>query len=321
MLILNNRDIAGLVSYEEMLEAIERAYTIYEDDDYFMPDRTHVDFQQKNILYMPCFLKDVFGTKILTIFPENTQKGIPTLDGLMLLNDYETGKPVCLMDGVTVTSLRTGAVGGTAIRYTTPETVASVGLIGAGVQGYYQLVYACKVRAFKKVMIYDAFRKDFSEFIGRLKKEIAPDAEILVCSDAESLLRESDVIITATPSGEPTLPNETELLRGKHFVGIGSYKPHMREFPDRLFALLDHVYIDADIALEESGDLIQPIESGILKTGQLRRFSALIRNPQEIRDIAQKTTLFKSVGISIFDVVAADLLYKKAREKGIGYEM
>ena len=318
MLILSKDDIAKIVSYDEMLGAIEKAYTIYEDGDFYMPDRTHVDYGQKNILYMPCFLDHVFGTKILTIFPDNVKKGLPSLDGLMLLNDYETGKAVCLMDGITITALRTGAVGGVAIRYTTPETVQCVGLIGAGVQGYYQLVYACMVRGFRKVLIYDAYRKDFSEFIARLKTEIPAHVEIAICDNAENLVREAEVIINATPSTEPTMPNDADLLRGKHFVGIGSYKPTMREYPDALFPLLDYVYIDADIALEESGDLIQPIDAGILKTEQLRRFSKLMREPKEIQEISSRTTLFKSVGISIFDVVAAELLFRKATEKEIG---
>ena len=321
MLILNNGDLAKCVSYDEMLKAVEKAYTIYEDGSFFMPDRTHVDYRQKNILYMPCFLDHVFGTKVLTIFPENAKKGVPTLDGLMLLNDYETGKTVAMMDGITITALRTGAVGGTAIRYMTPETVQSVGLIGAGVQGYYQVVYACMVRGFRKIFLYDAFRKDYTDFIMRLRKEISPDVEIVVSDTAEALLRESEVIINATPATAPTMPNDAELLKGKHFVGIGSYKPNMREYPDALFSLLENVYIDTDIALEESGDLIQPIEAGLLKTDQLRRFGRLMKSPEEIMSISRKTTLFKSVGMSIFDVVAADLLYHKALEYNLGYSV
>ncbi|MDL2252840.1 ornithine cyclodeaminase family protein [Ruminococcaceae bacterium OttesenSCG-928-I18] len=321
MLVLSNEDISKIISYDEMLAAIRRAYEIYEEGSYYMPDRIHVDYRQKNVLYMPCFLKEVFGTKIVTIFPENIQKGIPSLDGLMVLNDLDTGAPLCMMDGKTVTALRTGAVGDVAIQTTTPETVKTVGLIGAGAQGYHQLLYACKVRPFEKVFLYDAYKKDLSDFTARLGKAIPPSAELIVCDNAEDLVRQSDVVISATTATSPPIPDKAELLRGKHFVGIGSYKPHMREFPDALFSLLDFVYYDADIALEETGDLIQPLASGILKREQLKRFSRLLQDPAEIKEIADKTTLFKSVGVSIFDMVAADLLYNKAREKGVGYSL
>ena len=321
MLVLNNQDISKIVSYEELLGAVRTAYDIYESNAYYMPDRFHVDYESKNILYMPCFLEHSFGTKILTIFPDNINRGLPALEGMMLLNDHETGAPTCIMDGKTVTALRTGAVGGLAVQYTTPASVKTVGLIGAGAQGYYQLVYATKVRSVEKVFIYDAFYPDLSSFATRLRNEIPAHVEIILCEESEALVRASDVVITATTATASVMPNNTELLRGKHFIGIGSYKPHMREFPDALYSLLDHVYIDTDIALEESGDLIQPIKAGLLQAEQLRRFSRLIRQPEECKQVAQGTSLFKSVGMSIFDIVTANLLYQKAQELGIGYSM
>ncbi|SHH09040.1 ornithine cyclodeaminase [Anaerosphaera aminiphila DSM 21120] len=319
MLVLSSRDIESVISYEEMIEAIERAYVIYEEGKYYMPDRFHVDYKNKTLLYMPCFLDDVFGTKILTVFPENVEKKIPSLDGLMLLNDFETGKPTCLMDGKILTALRTGAVGGVGIKYTTPEDVKTVGLIGAGVQGFYQVLYACKVRNFKKVYIFDEYVKDLTDFVDRLRKVIPTDVEIIICKSSEDLVRRSDVVITATTATEPTMPNSTELLRGKHFIGIGSYKPTMREYPDALSSLVEDVYIDADIALEETGDLIQPIAAGLLKNSQVKRISKLIASGGEIKDLEHKTTFFKTVGIAIFDIVAANAIYKKAVEAEVGY--
>ncbi len=79
------------------------------------------------ILYMPCFLKSIFGAKILTLFPGNTAKNKPVIEGLVLLNDPETGEPLALLDGAKLTAVRTGAVGGDAVRYTTPENSKSVG--------------------------------------------------------------------------------------------------------------------------------------------------------------------------------------------------
>lgn len=321
MLVLSREDIARLVSYEEVLAAVREAYMLYEEGNFHMPDRIHLDYGNKTLLYMPCFLDGVFGTKMLTVFPDNAARGIPALDGLMLLNDMESGAPLCLADGKTVTSLRTGAVGGLGVAYTTPETVRSVGLVGAGVQGYYQLVYACKVRDFGKILLYNARRKDYSDFIARLRREIPSDIEIMPCEHINALLEQAEVVITATNATEPVLPADETLLRGKHFIGIGSYKPSMREFPDALYPLLKQVYIDADYAAAESGDLADPLEAGLLKREQLRRFGKLLQNPKEREIVAKETTLFKSVGMAVFDVVTARLLYEKAREQGVGYQL
>lgn len=323
MLVINNDDILNIVSYKEIIDAIEYAYKVYNDESYYMPDRFHVDYKNKTLLYMPCFVEGSLGTKILTIFPENVNKGIPSLDGLMLLNNYETGEPTCMMDGKTLTALRTGAVGGVGIKHTTPEDVKSVGLIGAGAQGFYQLIYACQVRNFEKIYIFDPYSKNIESFVERLQKQLSLKVEIIICNDSKYLLKKSDVIITTTTATSPTLPENPELLKGKHFIGIGSYKPNMREFPDALYPLLDSVYVDADIALEESGDLIQPMDKWILDKNNIKRFSdfLLSASDEEKERVKNSTSLFKSVGIAIFDLIVAERIYKTALEKNIGYEV
>ncbi|MDL2273334.1 ornithine cyclodeaminase family protein [Oscillospiraceae bacterium OttesenSCG-928-G22] len=322
MRLLSDADLMEIVSYDDMLSAIERAYGIYERGEYYMPHRFHVDHDGKNLLYMPCFADGVFGTKHLTLIPENSKKGLPTLDGLMLLNDEETGVPLCLMDGKTLTALRTGAVGGVAIRHTTPDTVKTVGLVGAGAQGLFQMFYATRVRKFETVYVFDAYKKDLSEFIARLRAAIPEGIAVRQAESAADLLERSDVVVTATTATAPVLPDDAALLRGKHFVGIGSYKPHMREFPDALYSLVDRVYVDADVALAESGDLIQPIDAGLLSADRLTRFSRYLSESDAEKDrLKSGTTFFKSVGIAIFDIVAAKLLFEAAKGRGIGREM
>ena len=74
-----------------------------------MPERPVVEHEQKTLMYMPCYTKDVIGTKILSIFPENAKLGLPSIDGVVLLNDQKTGAPVAVLDGQSVTAWRTGA--------------------------------------------------------------------------------------------------------------------------------------------------------------------------------------------------------------------
>ena len=117
------------------------------------------------------------------------------------------------------------------------------------------------------------------------------------------------------------LPDNEELLAGKHFVGIGSYKPNMREFPKALFKLLTTVYVDTEYALDESGDLITPLQNDWIKRNQvmtLGRFLAENRSEDQIRE---ETTLFKSVGMALFDVCSSRFIYERANQKGLGQKI
>lgn len=320
MLVLSSKDVKKVASYEDIINGIEEAYKIYESGKYFMPDRFHLDYNENTLLYMPCFLEDVFGTKLLTLFLGNAKLNRPTLDGLMLLNDLETGAPACIMDGKILTSMRTGAVGGVGIKYTTPEDVKTVGLIGAGAQGLYQLIFACQVRDFERIYILNRNGKDLSQFITQLSSQIDSNIEIIMTSDVEELVRQSEVVITATPATEAVVPNDEALLKGKHFIGIGSYKPLMREYPDAIYNLIENIYVDDLFAIEESGDLTQPIEAGLLSEERVEKLGSYIARGKSIPNV-NETTFFKSVGIAIFDVVVANVIYKKAIELGVGYEM
>ena len=321
MRILNEQEILRSVTLDEVMAAVEEAFRVYESGDFFMPDRMHIDKGQKTLLYMPCMAGGILGTKCLTLFPENIPKGLPTIYGLMILNDFETGKPLCILDGKVLTALRTGAVGGTGIRHTTPESLASVGLVGAGVQGCYQLMYAARVRDVKNVYLYDVNREKLPAYAESLRKILCPGIRVDPCKDTAELLAKSELVITATTSMTPVLPDDANALRGKHFIGIGSYKPTMREYPDALCAVADNLFIDTEIAKEESGDLAQPLESGILTDGRIRSFGEYLLGGSDKEAVKNSTTLFKSVGMALFDVVIADVIYRKAEKGNIGHSV
>ncbi len=114
------------------------------------------------------------------------------------------------------------------------------------------------------------------------------------------------------------LPDEEELLAGKHFVGIGSYKPEVREFPRALFGLLKTVYVDTEHALQESGDIIVPLRNGWLRQDQVMTLGRFLIDDKSRDRAKEETTFFKSVGMALFDVCASKLIYEKAIVKGLG---
>lgn len=319
MIFLEKEKIESLIDPNEMMDQIEEAYRIFGENEYFMPPRPVIDHENKTLIYMPCYTKDIIGTKILTIFPENSKLGLPSLDGVVLLNDYTTGAPVALLDGKAVTAWRTGAVGGVGIRHLSRKDCHTVGIIGAGAQGFHQAVYACAARDIKTVYVYNHSGRDLTEFLSDLKKTVKTvckkEVEVVQCKTTEELVANSEIICTTTPATEPVLPNDADLLRGKCIIAIGSYTPEMREIPDAIWDLVKNVYIELPYACEESGDLSQPIAAGRITEENTVLMSDFLKSGADENKIAEETTYFKSVGMALFDICVAEKLLEKAKEK------
>ena len=316
MFFLGKEEVEKLVDPNEIMDQIEEAYRIFGADAYYMPPRPVIEHENKTLIYMPCFTEDIIGTKMLTIFPENAKLGLPSLDGLVILNDRTTGAPLAIMDGQAVTAWRTGAVGGVGIRHLSRKDARTVGIVGAGAQGFHQAVYACAARNIETVYIWNHSDRDLTDFMARLKKTIAdPAVEVVQCKTVEELVKASDIICTATPSEEPVLPNDRELLEGKCIIAIGSYTPQMREIPDVIWDLVDNVYIELPYACEESGDLSQPLAEGRLSMDRVVLMDKFLASGADEDEIAKKTTYFKSVGMGLFDVCVAQKLLEKAKER------
>jgi ornithine cyclodeaminase/alanine dehydrogenase-like protein (mu-crystallin family) len=322
MLVLSRKDIEKVIDYNEIIAEIEKSHLVLKKGDYYMPPRPVIEKDNKTIMWMPCFQEDTVVTKMLTIYPDNPKIHQPMINGLMVMNDLENGKFNAVMDASLLTALRTGAAGSLGIKYLSPENCDSVGVIGFGVQGFYQLIYACTVRNIKKISIYDSYATDISKKIENLREKLNnPEIEIKVCSTVEQLLENSQIVITATTSPSPVLPDDPELLKGKCYIAMGSYKPHVRELPDALWTVLDDVYAELEFACEESGELLIPIEKGLWKKENINYICDLIESQKCIKNPETKTVLFKSVGMSLYDWSIAKYVYDKACTLGLGTEI
>lgn len=316
MIVLGKKEIEELVDLNHMMDEIEDAYRIFGEGNFFMPPRPVVEHENKTMMYMPCYTEEIIGTKILSIFPENSKLGLPSIDGIVLLNDSRTGAPLAVLDGQSVTAYRTGAVGGAAIRHLSRKDCHTVGIVGAGTQGFHLALYACAARDIHTVNVYNHSDRDLTQYLDRLQKAIAdPKVKVVQCKTVEELLRNSEIVCTATPSKSPVLPNDRELLKGKCIIAVGSYTPEMREIPDVIWDLAEHVYIELPYACEESGDLSQPIEEGRLTKDRTILMNEFLASGVSEEEITKKTTYFKSVGMALFDVCIAQRLLKEAKER------
>src|SRR5690625_277399 len=303
---------------KDMIDGIEQAYDIYEKNAFEMPVRSQVQDDQNTLVLMPCLTDDYITTKLITVFPEN--KDIPTIHGLVVLNCNHTGKVKALIDGTYLTGARTGAIGGSAIRRLAKKDVTKLAVIGAGVQGLYQTIAACEERDFKEVFVYNRTKGDkINEFVQNLKQELHNDIKVCAVDTVEEAVKEAEVIITATNSYEPVLPNDQELFKGKLIVGVGSFQPTMREFPEALYKEASRIYIDTKDAIEESGDLATPLENKWIENDDIQTLSSFISNDETVND--DETIIFKSTGMALFDAVTASVIYEKAKNKKTGIDL
>lgn len=322
MFLMNTSHMLSCFSFSGMMDAAEEAMKAAgheSDGSITVPLRTAVNRGKNSLLLMPCLADDLWGLKALTIFPDNPVRSRPFLNGLVLLFDGAEGTPLALFDGRTLTALRTGSVGGAALRVLAGKKVRSLGLVGAGVQGYWQVRFACEARSFSEVRIFDAVPESAERTAEKLGKDL-PGISVFPWWDAAELALSSDVIITATTAKQPVFPDDRNLFSGgKCFIGIGSYTPEIREYPDALFAEAAQVFVDTEHALSETGDLINPLSRGVFSKEIIRPLSDLLLSGKK-ETAGTGTVFFKSVGLSVFDLYAAKTLLERGKMTGNGID-
>ncbi len=310
MISFNDADILRAVTYDDMLKAMEAAILTNETQETYTPKRTHINIEKNTLLMMPCFGKKYFSVKLVSVFPDNASRNLPIISGTVMLNDRDTGQALAMLDGKTITALRTGAVGGLSVKYLSPVGLENIGVIGTGIQGLYQTLFACTVRKYvKNVYLLNRSAEKLKWFEAQFSAQF-PNIQLHIVKDSTELLQHSQLVIAATTSSVPILPDKPELLKGKHILAVGSYQPDMRELPDAIFSLVDKVYVDTFHALEESGDLAIPLDKGLIQNEQISTLAHHIEHQVPPPQDAQ-TTLFKSVGLAVFDLFAAALVYEK----------
>lgn len=313
--ILNQSILTRLLPYSDIIAAVEAAMLAFEHDNSLAPQRMHLDMGENTLLVMPARSDTHYGTKLVSVIPGNAGRKLPVTNGAMLLHDAETGLPIALFDAAQLTALRTGALGAIGLKYTTPAALSSIGLIGTGVQGLHQALFAPVVRPIQTVY---GLRRSESGF-EKLQQEMArqhPGIRVEACAHAEELLEKTNIVIAATNSATPVLPNAPEQLRGKHFISIGSYKPSMQELPDAVYSLAGQIVTDSDFARHETGDIINPLAKGLVPPGAVFSIGKLISGARQL-DVAQ-TTVFKSAGMALFDLFVARAMYAAAVEQNLG---
>ncbi|GAA0428072.1 ornithine cyclodeaminase family protein [Lentibacillus halophilus] len=320
MLFLSEQNMKQSVTMKDIIDAIDETYHIYESQIHQMPERMQVKDHDNTLLLMPCLTDDAMATKLVTVFPNNQEH--PTLNGLVVLNSQETGEVKSVLNGTFLTGMRTGAVGGSAVRHLSDESASSLAVIGTGTQGFYQAIAACTERPIKDIYLHNRSKDKLESFKKSLMDWMGEDINVHIAPTPEEAINDADIVITATTSHDPVFPDSPHMLENKLFIGIGSFQPGMREFPQSLYTIADALFVDTEHAIVESGDMAVPLEKGWITKDSIMTMSRHIEKKTQINsDNNPGTTVFKSTGMALFDVVVANLIYKKALENNTGTKL
>lgn len=308
MHFINEQEIRSLISMKDIIETIEDYYVNNGEKKSLVPERLFINDDENSALLMPSFYEDYYGAKLIGIAPGNAAIGEATLRGIFLLNERKTMKPLVIMDARTITAMRTGAVSGLGMKYLASDEADTIGIIGTGDQGWSHLQAACAVRSVHRVLVYNRSKGRLDNFMDRAKKEFPTIC--FVVSDPTTIVKEAQIIITTTTSTDPVIPYDGQVdLTGKHFAGSGAFKSFMQEIPDSIIKKADHLFVDTHAAFSECGEMINARTFGHSEE-TIPELKSLVQQG-EIEEMKQQITVFKSVGVSIFDILTAKLVYER----------
>ena len=313
MLFLSDHDIEKHLNMKETIETVEQAFKEYAKGNVVLPTRSTIMIPKHNgsISFMPSYLTELEAqaTKIISIYPDNREKGLPTTVAWIVVNNPKTGMVQAFMDATYLTAMRTGAITGVAAKYLAPEDSKTVAIFGAGVQGRTQTWAAYTVRDIERVYVYDLYPEARKRFAEDMSKKLG--IEVIPAGSGEEACRDADIVLTATTSPKPVLKREW-LKEKVHVSAIGAFYPDWRELDTATVAESKLVIDDMEGIELEAGDILIPIKEGAITWDHVHAELKELVSGQKVGRTAEDTiTVFKSVGIAIQDSSVANLVLKK----------
>ena len=324
VLILNEEDVQRLLPMNECIDVMERAFVVLAHGEVEQPLRTifrppHV----KGVMaLMPAFRGGeypLFGLKAICVFPGNAALGKDAHQGSVILFDGTTGELRAIANASAITAIRTAAVSGLATKVLSRQDASVLAIIGAGVQARTHLDAISCVRKLRRVLVAASRKESAERFAQILKTHVECEIEA-VASPAEAV-READIIVTATTSRDPVVDREW-LVPGAHINAVGTFSPKARELDTATMAS-SSIFVDRrESAFIEAGDyLIAAGEGAIGPESILAELGEVLIGKHPGRTSTNEITIFKSLGLAMEDLAAAEHCYRKALEQNAGTQV
>jgi len=299
--------IETALPFSKIVEVVKTGVLNLERGDYTVPDRLHLEQAGLTYLVMPAMGSEYFCTKLVAVVPENKSRQLPIINGTLILHRADTGQAVAIMDAPMITALRTAAVGTIGLELISKPVISSIGIIGCGLQGTWQTIFATVARPIKQVYCYSRTAKRFEGYQKKVHS-YCPNLNLIWCDSAEKVVQQAEAIYTCTTARQPVIPNDAALVKNKGFISVGSFRKDMQELPDAVYTQTDWLVIDAPAARTEVGDVINPLEKEIINESQIIDLGKVLSRKAPLNN--HQGIVFKSVGQAAFDLALAEAIFE-----------
>jgi ornithine cyclodeaminase len=320
-LVLSHDEVVKLLPIKECIAVMRDALTALAVGKVHQPLRTIIRPPDAAGLMglMPSYIsgdRAAFGLKAICIFPGNPARGKDAHQGAVLLFSADTGELLAMMNASAITSIRTAAVSAVATDLLAREDACDLAIIGSGVQARSHLAAMSEVRSIKRCRIASRQIEHAQKFVDEMTPDYSFPLEPV--ESVEDALEGADLIVTVTSTREPVVRREW-ISPGAHLNVVGASTPHAREVDSATMAA-SSLFVDRrESTINEAGDYLFAAREGVIGPDHIRaEIGEVLTGAKAGRTSLEEITLFKSLGLAIEDLAAADYLYRRARELNAG---
>ncbi|MFY3791751.1 ornithine cyclodeaminase family protein [Ureibacillus sp. MALMAid1270] len=322
MIVLNQEEIMKFYTMEEAIRDVRDTLIAKVEGKVQSPHRTVLEFpeQSASSIYMPSsdLEGNVAAVKVVTIFPENPSKGLPTTQGIIVLTSTDNGEHLAVMNASYLTRLRTGAMTALATDSLAKKDASVLTVVGTGGMAFEQTIGILAVRRIEKILLFNRTVEKAHSFAQKLQ-DFGVDVEIEIANGVNDAVNNADIVCCATKSHTPVFNGEY-LKAGTHVIGVGSYLPHMHEIDQTTITRASKIVVD-DLhgAKDEAGELMNAEQKGIWSFDEVYgELESIVSGEKKGRENDDEITFFKSVGASYYDLAVAKGVYQKAIRDNLG---
>lgn len=319
--IISANQVKELLPMEACIPQIEKAMIALSRRELVLPQRQVIDLGRENkLLIMPSASSQLgrYGSKIINIHPHNKNNDLPVIQGFFSIFDLANGRLLSIIDGSSLTAIRTAAASALATKLLARENSHCCGIFGTGVQASSHIDAMIAVRPITTIKIW---ARDFSKAIKFAAQEKQRTGKDCHAYESPIEVANSDIVCTVTGAIEPILKGQW-LQSGSHINLVGAHSPNSRE-ADTLCVQKSKIYVDCLTAtFSEGGDIIIPLaEEAINREHIIGELGQLAEGEIIGRQSKGEITLYKSLGIAAQDLYSANYIYQQANKKGMANEV
>lgn len=322
MIVLGQRDIGELLSMRDCIDVMAGALGALARGESMVPLRTMMRLPNGSDIFalMPAYIASppAMGAKIISVFPGNHGTPLDSHQGAVLLFDASNGSLQAVMDATAITAIRTAAVSALSAKLLAREDADELAIIGSGVQARTHLEAIPLVRDIKRVRIWSR-NKANALALSRVSSAKGPSVQVF--DSAEEAARGASIVCATTSSTEPVLRGDW-IAPGAHVIAVGAATPGAREV-DTWLVKRSRLFVDSRVsALKEPGDILIPLEEGEITPDHIvAELGELVNGTRQGRRSRDEITFFKSLGLAVEDLAAAQHVHAQAIRRSKGTQL